>query len=329
MQMMPRTRRHVMLALGAAPGASVLAQPAADSRQWRLGWLSATPRSEPFNAALVQRLAELGFVEGRNLTIEVRTGQMNDVTLRAMADELGRLRCDAYFAPATLPGVQAMLQASREVPIVTVANDYDPVAVGIAASLARPGGRVTGVYQLNSELAAKRLDLVRELLPRAKRVGVLADAVTQVQLRITREAAGRLGLELLVHEFGQPPYDMPAAFDRLVAGRVEVVLPLASGLLAAQRDAIVTQTLARKLPAIYPSSVWVERGGLMSYGSDFSAAYRRAGEMLALLLRGASPATMPFEQSTIVETVINLNTADAVGVAVTPAMRLRADRVIQ
>lgn len=314
------------LAAGCGIPAARAQQP---GRTYRIGWLSATTRNEPYAVAMVQRLAEMGFVEGRNLVIEFRTGPSREEVFLAFANELARLNCDLYFAPGNPIGMRAVLQATRDAPVFTVANDFDLVATGYAASLARPGGRVTGVSQLITELPAKRLDVARELVPRLKRVAVLADPVTEAQLKATREAAARLGLELVVHAFTKPPYDLAAAFARFTAARAEVMVKLASGFLAAQRKTIVDLALRHHLPAVYPSAAWAEVGGLLSYGPNFTASYRRAGEMVAALLNGANPAETPIEQASVIEMVVNLKVARALGLMVPQAITLRADRVIE
>ena len=320
-------RRDWLASVTAAGAAAAVAQQS--GRSYRIGWLSPTARQEPYAVAMVQRLAELGFVEGRNLVIEFRSGPAREAVYQSLAAELGRLQCDLYFAPGNPIGLQAVRQHTRDAPIVTVANDFDPVSAGFVASLARPGGRITGVSQLITELPAKRLEVARELLPRLKRVAMLADPVTKDQLAVSRAAAARLGLELVVHEFATPPYDLPAAFARFAGARAEVLVTLTSGFFAVLRQAIVDLANRQRLPAVYPSAVWVEAGGLLGYGPDFAASYRRAAEIAAKLMLGADPAETPMEQAQVIELVFNRRTARALGLTVPQAIELRADRAIE
>lgn len=299
-------------------------------RSYRLGWLaSGALRTEPYNMAFVQRLAELGFAEGHNLVIEHRTAQGRHERLPELAAELARLNCDVIFAPGAEAALRAADQASRDTPIVIVTFDYDPVTTGHVSSLARPGGRITGVSMLQTELPAKRLQVLKELLPRVRQVGVLADVATAGQLQVTRGAAARLGLKLAVHEFKTAPYDFSAAFSTFVRGKAEAVVSLGSSFFVPARQLIPELALRHKLPSVFQNSLWADSGGLISYGPDSSAAYRRAGAQVAQLLGGARPGDMPIEQPNIIEMVINLNTAKALGVVVPQALRLRADRIIE
>jgi putative tryptophan/tyrosine transport system substrate-binding protein len=167
------------------------------------------------------------------------------------------------------------------------------------------------------------------MLPKLRRVGVLADPSSAGQLPVLRRAAGVLGAELVVHQFGAPPYDLAAAYEKLGRAKVEALVPGASGHFAVQRREHVELALKHRFPAIYPNVVWVEVGGLMSYGSNFSVSFARVAEQMAQILGGAKPAEMPIEQPNAVEMVINLATAKALGIAVPQALRLRSDRVIE
>jgi putative ABC transport system substrate-binding protein len=324
-----RTRRRFtgILATASAWPLGVRGQLA--GRGYRLGWIGLNaPSVESYNRAFVERLARLGFVVDRNLTIEFRDGRGGMVRLAEAVNELDRLHCDVVFAPGTELYLRAVEQGTRETPIVIVSNDYDPVATGHAHSIARPGGRVTGVSQLQTELPAKRLEVLKELLPRLRRLGVLADVSTTGQLEASRTAAVQLGLELVVHEFVRVPYDIAAAFDAFARGRAEAMLALASGFFVASRRPITEQALRHRLPSMFNNKVWTELGGLISYGPDFSVSYVRAAEMVAKILSGARPADMPIEQPSAVEMVLNLRTARASGIAVPASIRARVDRLI-
>ena len=311
----------------ALPGFA-LAQPA--ERVYRVGWLDSTGgRTEPYQIALVQRLRELGFAEGRNLVIEFRTTEGRTERLPELAADLARQNCDVLLAPGTEAGLVAIEQASRDTPIVIIANDYDPVATGHIASLAHPGGRVTGVSPLQSELPAKRLELLKELVPKAKRIAVLADSATVGQLRVTQATAKRLGVALKVHEFKRAPYDYEGAFADVVQAKADALLALASGLFVSARRLIPELALKHRRPSMFNNYLWAEAGGLLSYGVSFPDLYRRAADMVARVLQGSKPAALPLEQPSTVELVVNLKTAKVLGVAIPQSIRVRADRLIE
>ncbi len=300
-------------------------------RTYRLGWLATrgNPNAEPYNVAFVQRLGELGFVQGRNLTIEYASAGGQSDRLSDVGVELARLNCDVYFAPGSELSLVAIKQATRDKPIVIVSNDYDPVATGHIANMARPGGRITGVSQLQTELPAKRLSVLKELLPKLRRVAVLADVSTQGQLEISQAAAAQLGVELIVHQFAPGPYDYDAAFAAFTRHKTQALVALTSGFFVPARKQIAELALKHRLPSIFNNVIWAQSGGLMSYGPNFSASYRRAAEQVAQLFRGANPGDMPLEQPNVVEMVLNLNTAKALGLTIPQALRLRADEVIR
>lgn len=299
-------------------------------RTYKLGWLSSgAPRNEPYNIAFMERLRELGFAEGRNLVVEYRSADGRVDKLPGLAADLARQKCDIYLAPGPEATLVAIRSATLDEPIIISANDYDPVASGHVASLARPGGRVTGVYQLQEELSAKRLELMKELLPQARRFAVLADSATERQLALVRIAAKTLGVDLLVHHFRQAPYDFEAAFVEFARAKAEAVLPLGSGLFVTARRKLPELALRYRLPGMFNNALWAEAGGLMSYGVDFSAAYRRAAEMVGRVINGAKPAELPVEQSTVIELVINMRTAKVLGTALPQGILLRANRVIE
>jgi putative ABC transport system substrate-binding protein len=299
-------------------------------RTYRVGWLDSTgTRTEPYQIAFVQRLRELGFAEGRNLVIEFRTTEARRERLPEMTADLARQRCDVLLVPGTEAGLVAMKEASRDTPIVMVANDYDPVATGHIASLARPGGRITGVSQLQSELPAKRLELLKEVLPKARRVAVFSDASSAGQLEAVQAGAMRLGTTLRVVEFTHAPYDYDGAYAASVRAKAGALLVLASGNFVPARRRIPELALKHRLPSMFGNALWAEAGGLMSYGPNFSEFYRRAAEQVGMILKGASPAGMPVEQPAAFELAINLKTANALGMKIPQSILLRADEVIR
>ena len=325
-----KDRRLLLKVIAAALAVPLAAAAQQPGRTYRLGWLSSgASRSEPYNVAFVQRLRELGFVEGRNLVIEFRSAGGHVDKLPGLAAELARQQCDIFLASGPEATLVALKHATRDISIVIAANDYDPVATGHVASLARPGGRITGVYGLQDELSAKRLELLKELLPHGRKIAVLADVATKGQLVVVRAAAKKLGVELLVHEFTRAPYDFDAAFVAFARARADGMLPLGSGLFVPARQKIPELALKHHLPGMFINALWVEAGGLLSYGINFPAAFHRAAEQVGLILNGAKPAAMPVEQSTVFELAVNLKTAKALGIAIPQTILLRAERVIE
>jgi putative tryptophan/tyrosine transport system substrate-binding protein len=279
--------------------------------------------------AFVQRLRELGFAEGRNLVIEFRTAAGASERLPELAADLARQHCDVLFAPGTEANLIALKQATRDTPIVMLANDYDPVATDHIASLAHPGGRITGISQLQSELPAKRLELLKGLLPEARRIAVFSDTATTGQLQVVQAAAERLGVALQVLEFRHTPYDYESAFAEAVRARADALLALGSAHFVPARRLIPALALKHRLPSMFGNALWAEPGGLLSYGPNFSAFYRRAAEQVSMILQGRKPADIPVEQPMAFELVINLKTAQALGLTIPPTLLVQADEVIK
>lgn len=261
--------------------------------------------------------------------IEFRTAEGRIDRLPELAADLARQNCDVLLAPGSEASLVAIKQASRDTPIVMVANDYDPVATGHIASLARPGGRITGVSQLQTELPAKRLELLKELLPKAKRIAVFSDTATAGQLKAVQAGAKRLGVALQVIEFKRAPYDYESAFAVSVRAKAEALLVLVSGFFVTARRQITELALKHRLPSMFGNFLWADAGGLLSYGPNFSEFYRRAAEQVSMILKGAKPAEMPVEQPTKFELVVNMKTAKALGIKIPNSILVRADKVIE
>lgn len=303
-------------------------QPA--ERRYRLGWFSVTGIfSEPHHVAFVQRLGELGFVEGRNLTIERVHGDNRLEAITGSSAALGKLKCDVYFAGGGQANLAALTRADGHTPIVFVAVDFDPIASGDVASLARPGGRVTGITALQSLLPAKRLELTKELFPRIGKVAVFTNEDTTAQLNLIQGTARRLGIALHVVDFKRPPFDYKAAFADAAGAKADALLVLGSGLWVPARRLIQEMALKARLPTVFHHAQWVEEGGLMSYGFNFPAMWRRGAEMVADILRGAKVSNIPMEQPNAYELVFNLKTARALGIDIPQSLLTRADRVIE
>lgn len=322
--------------IGLLGGAAALATPRwtsaqSTARSYRLGWLGSTAASfgEPYSLAFVRRLSELGLNEGTNLTIERRHADSRPERLPEFAAELAKLNCDAFFGSGLEASLAALVNSSRDTPIVFVAVDFDPVATGDVASLARPGGRVTGLTALQSELPAKRLELVSELLPGVRKVVVFTNEQTSAQLSLVQGTARRLGLPLHVVDFKRPPFDYEAGFADAVSAKADALFVLGSGLWVPARGQITEFALKARLPSVFHHSLWAEAGGLMSYGFNFIWMWRRGADMAANILRGAKPADIPMEQPTTYELAINLKTAKALGLTIPPTLLARANDVIE
>ena len=324
------SRRKLML-LTAASALSVprWAWTQQAGRRYRIGWISVSDSfNEPWSLAFVQRLAELGFVEGRNLDIERRHGDSKLERLPALAAELGNLKCDAFFGGGAEANLAALTQVSRQTPIVFVAVDFDPVATGDVASLAQPGGRVTGVTALQSELPAKRLYLLKELLPNMRKMAVFANEQTTGQLTLVQGTARRLGIAPHIVDFKRPPFNYKTGFSDALRAKADALFVLGSGLWVPARHLIPEMALKAKLPSVFHHAQWAEDGGLMSYGFSFPKMWRRGAEILANVLRGAKPSEIPMEQPTEYELVFNLVTAKALGIKIPQSLLVRANRVI-
>lgn len=324
-------RRRLALGLGAAMLAPRSAFAQDPARTYRLGLLltNSAVLLDAHWIAFFRRLDELGFVEGRNLVIERRNAENRLDRVPVLAAELAALKCDVFFAGGTATSLAALSKASPTTPIVAVAVDFDPVTAGDVASLARPGGRVTGVTAMQSTMPAKRLELMREMLPQVGKVAVFSNNETAEQLAVVQSAARRLGLALQVIDFKSAPFDYDAGFANAVAGRADALFVPGSGLWVPGRRTIVEGARKARLPSVFHHSTWVEAGGLMSYGFSFPALWRRGAEIVAMVLRGTPVRDIPMEQPTTFQLAINLATARALGVAIPQSLLVRADEVIQ
>ena len=278
--------------------------------------------------AFVQRLRELGWIEGRTVAIEIRWGEARPERYAEIAAELVRLKVDVILAGGTEAAVAAK-QATSVIPIV-FATAGDPVGSKLVASLARPGGNATGLSNLGTDLAAKRLELLREVFPGLRRLAVMANADYSggVTERDEIDAAARtLGLEIVPLPIRRVE-DIAPAFEGL-KGRAEALYTTGDPLVNAQRLRINTFALAMRLPTMFTQREYLEAGGLMSYGANFKDLNRRAAELVDKILRGAKPADIPVEQPTKFDLALNLITAKALGLDVPPTLLARADEVIE
>jgi putative ABC transport system substrate-binding protein len=298
----------------------------------RIGYLSAlspsaeSTRIEPFR----QGLRELGYVEGQNITIEYRFAEGKTDRLSDLAAELVRLRVDVIVGGGDSV-IRAAKKASSTVPIV-MSFFPDPVALGFVASLGRPGGNITGLSLLAPELGGKRLELLKEVVPRLSRVAVLGgepgSRTSDLQFKEIEVAARVLGLQ--VQRVGlRDRSDLEKAFSTITKGHVGAILGLTGSSVRALRGRIVELAAKERLPAMYPLTEYVEAGGLMSYGPSYSDLLRRAAVYVDKILKGAKPADLPVEQPTKFELVINLKAAKQIGLTIPPNVLARADKVIK
>ena len=295
-----------------------------------IGFLvSGTPSSHgQLVAAFVQRLRELGWIESRNVGIEYRWAEGRTERFTEIAAEFVRLKVDVIVATGTVPALTAK-QATSVIPIVFPAGG-DPVGTGLVASLARPGGNVTGLSIQTTDLAAKRLELLREVVIGLRRLAVMARVgapASVLEVGEVQTAAGALGFEIATFDVRQAE-DIAPAFEAL-KDRAEALYVVIDPLLTANRIRINTLALGARLPTMHGFREQVEAGGLMSYGANFPALFRRAAEFVDKILRGAKPADIPVEQPTKFDLVINLTTAKALGMKIPEAFLLRADEVIE
>jgi putative ABC transport system substrate-binding protein len=297
----------------------------------RIGAVSAgAPRSSPHWVAFAQPLSELGYVEGRNVSIEFRSAEGKPERFPDLMSGLVRLGVDVILPVGPEASLRAAQQATTTVPIVVVAIDYDPIARGYVGGLARPGGNTTGLFLRQPELTPKRLELLKELVPAVRRVVVFWDAFSADQLKEAEAAARSAGLQLQRFEFRDPPYNFETPM-RAAAGRqqADALLGLASPIFFRQRAELAEMAIKNRLPAIVPFREAAEAGVLMSYGASLPNMLRRAAEYIDRILKGARPADLPMEQPTKFELVINLKTAKALGLTISPSLLQRADQVIE
>jgi ABC-type uncharacterized transport system substrate-binding protein len=318
-------RREVITLLGGA-AAWPLAARAQQARVYTIGVLTLTsPSPEPLLEALREGLHDAGYVEGRNLRLEIRSAAGRPDLQLEKATELVHLKVDliiTFFTPTAL----AAKQATRDIPIV-MAGAGDPVAVGLVATLARPGGNVTGQSSGGAEVAGKSVELIRELIPAARRVGVLADEsdpFAKPYMAQIGQAAGSAGMEVetIMTRPGQP---LDAAFETLTGKRVDGLI--IQGSIA--RKEMLDLAIKHRLPALTSTRLGPPLGALMSYASDYVTLARESAVYVDKILKGAKPADLPVAFPTNFELIINLKTANALGLAVPDSLLARADEVIE
>jgi len=308
---------------------AVAAQAQQSTKVPRIGYLAASIITAESRAAIHQGLLKLGYIEGQNIRIEYRQAEGKFERLPILAAELVRLKVDAILTGGST-ATRAAKEATSTIPIA-MTQDNDPVASGFVASLARPGGNVTGLSTLRPEISGKRLELLKEIVPGLSRVAVLgasdnpgnAQALKEVEL-----AAGALKVQLQYLDI-RSPKDIEPAFQEARKTSADGVLELGGPLLNVHQTALVNLAVKSRLPAMWVRRRFVEAGGLMYYGVDTADLLRRAATFVDKILKGANPADLPVEQPTKFELVINLKTAKQIGLTIPPNVLARADKVIR
>jgi putative ABC transport system substrate-binding protein len=306
------------------------AQPA--GKVYRIGLLDYSapdPARQAWWNAFRQQMRELGYVEGQNVRFEPRWAQGDNDRLQKLAAELVGLKMDLIVTGGTNAGIAAK-RATSTIPIVT-ASGGDPVAAGVAASLRQPGGNLTGMTSINRELAAKRLELLRNVAPRASRIAILWDERNEgnrLGVDDTEAAAKTLGLT--IHSVPmRSPGALEAAFATVVRGRADALIIFTISSLFPRRTRLAELAVKHRLPTVVGAREYVEAGCLASYGTDYPDLFRRAATFVDRIFKGAKPGDLPIEQPTKFELVINLKTAKALGLTIPPALLQRADQVIE
>ena len=321
--------------IGTLTGSLLVAPLAAEAQQagrvWRIGVLipASADANPEYRDAFVQGLREHGLIDGKNIALEWRFADGKYERLPALAQELARLKVDVIVANST-PGVRAALQASASIPIV-MAVVGDPVAMGFAASLSRPGGTVTGSSITASDVGAKQLELLHTLSPKWSRIALLTNSANPFHAQILKEtesAAARMGINLL-HLEARDPGQIETAFDKIADEHAQAVIVAPDPTFRQQERQLVALAARNRLPSMFATRELVEAGGLISYGTNYVEHFRRAADYVDRILKGAKPADLPIELPTTYELIINLKTAKALGLTVPQALLLRADEVIQ
>jgi putative ABC transport system substrate-binding protein len=288
--------------------------------------LSAGPNEGPAQG-LREGLRQLGYVEGQNIRIEFRSAQGQADRLARLAQELAELKVNVIVTGAE-PIARAAQRATDTIPIVVVLSDHDPVASGLVTTLSRPGGNITGVFTLQSELVGKRLELLKEALPRVSRVAVFWDTYSQRQLDELQQAARSFGIQYQSIEL-RAPYDFKAAFRIAKQKKAGAVIVLFSPVFYRDRARIAALALEAGLPTMNQEESWVTAGGLISYGPTIAHTFGRAAYFVDRLLKGAKPGDLPVEQSTSFKLTVNVRSAQALGLTIPQSILLRADEVIR
>ena len=279
--------------------------------------------------AFLEELRRMGFHAGQNLLVDHKPSDQSLPALTEAAREMARANPDVIVALGSEPALQASMQASQTIPIVFMANNYDPIARGYVQSLAKPGGNVTGVSLRQTELAEKQVELLTEAFPDRSRLAVLWDRISADQFEAAERRAKLLSLQVQSRKMETAPYDIATALRDFERAGTNMLLALTSPFFASQRDQLVELAFRHRLPTMFVFKVYVEAGGLMSYGTDPLAMARQSATLAGKILHGTKPAELPVELPTKYEMAVNLKTAKAMGIELPTSILLRADEVIE
>jgi putative ABC transport system substrate-binding protein len=321
-------RRDFIKVIAGSAAAWPLGTRAQQPAMTHVGIVTIQPPTSPPYAAFSQRLLELGHVEGQNLSLDFINPERQPGGNAGAVQELIRRKVDIVLA-IYQPTIAAVVAARPGMPIVMIAIDYDPLAFGYIKSLARPGGDVTGLYLQQLDLAKKRVELLTQALPNVHAATVFWDSASEDQWKATRSAAPEFGLRLAGVQLRDQPYDYEKALAQAPADFRSVVIVPTSPVFFRDRQRLAEFAIQHKIATVFGFREWVDAGGLFSYGVDFPAMFRRAAEFVDMVAKGAKPADLPVEQPTKFELVLNLKTADAIGVTISPPILVRADEVIE
>lgn len=323
--------RRELVALGAmvliAPNVTVAQAP---GKVYRLAcmWQSSPALSAANVASFMDGLHDLGFIEGKNLVVDTRWAEGVDERFPQLAAELVALRPDIIVLFGKVAAIKAAQQATSTIPIVFIAAS-NPAGAGLVKSLAHPGGNTTGTSAMHTDLVVKNLEILRTLVPNATRIAVLqVNNIVGGFMLDLRRAAKDMRISL-VDVLAPTPASFEQAVALMMKQKVNAVLVTPNAFFAFHRKKLADLLLTAKLPAIYPSSVHVDAGGLIAYGANVPLLYRRGADYVGKILNGTKPADLPVEQATAFELVVNLKTAKAIGITIPPSIMLRVDRVIE
>src|SRR6266852_4742581 len=320
-------RRDFIRLLGGAAAGPVDALTQQAGKVWRMGFIA--HGHEPFYDALFEGLREYGYDEGRNLIVERRYARGQAERFKEFAAEMVRLNVDIIIV-VTTPAALAIMNATKTIPIVHP-NAIDPLNTGLIASLAHPGGNLTGGAQLTAEVSAKRLEILKKVVPGVSRVAALwnpANPAIVFSWKETDGAARVLGLTLESHEV-RGPKDFAAALASIAEERPDALLVLQDAVTMQQRNEIIDFAIKERLPSMFQEKGWAEAGVLMSYGENLASMYRRAAYFVDRIFKGAKPADLPVEQATKFDMVLNLRTAKAIGLTIPDSILALANEVIE
>lgn len=320
-------RRTFIMLLGGTAALPFNALAQQRDKIWRMGFIA--HGHESFYDALFEGLREYGYEEGRNLIVERRYAHGATERFKEFAAEMVRLNVDIIVV-VTTPAALAVMNATKTIPIVHP-NAIDPLNTGLIASLAHPGGNLTGGAQLTAEASAKRLALLKKLLPELSRAATLwnpANPAIVFAWKETERTAGPLGIALHPHEV-RGPQDFAAAFAAIAEEQPEALLVLQDAVTMQHRNNIADFAIQQRLPSMFQEKEWVKAGGLMSYGENLPSMYRRAAYFVDKIFKGANPADLPVEQATKFEMILNLRTAKAIRLTVPDSILALADEVIE